>query len=164
MRDCRLCEYKGYSPHLCKMHLRHMAIEQKQEKNKQQRLSKFDKAKAIEIIKQEEREKQIRDTSMSAAIGAAVGSGGSYAGAALLGGAIAAQAVAGPLILGAAIAGAGIGAAAKLHNSRKSKNEPPPVKKNSMACVFDFTSQQRKVQLQKEKNKSKTKAQKGATK
>lgn len=128
MKECALCEYKGYSSQLCKMHERHALIaSKKQQLHHKQMIAKFDKQKMIKIIEREERNKKLKATSLKSALGAGIGAGGGYAGAttiALLGGAAVAHAVAAPLIIGAAMIGGGVVAAKSLkkkHNGNSGK-------------------------------------------
>ncbi len=116
-KDCKTCEFRGYSPELCKMHRRYMTVADKNEKNNQRRLAAFDKVEALAIIRREERQKMLRDAGYSAALGAVIGSSGGFIGTALIGGALAA--IASPLMVGAAVAGAGIAAAMNLGKSQK---------------------------------------------
>ncbi|MGK5086591.1 hypothetical protein WDW86_03465 [Bdellovibrionota bacterium FG-2] len=117
IRDCKVCEFRGYSPELCKMHRRHMAVAEKLAKTKHRRLATFDKKEAIAILEREQRDKMFRDASYSAAVGAVIGSSSGFVGTVLAGGALAA--IASPLMVGAAIAGAGIATAMKLGKRSK---------------------------------------------
>ncbi len=131
MKECTMCEYNGYSPQLCKMHLRHLNVAHKQELSKKRQLALFDKKKMIEIIKREEKKKKVKDLSLNTAVGTAIGTGGGFMSLstlAHLGGAVAAHAIAGPVIIGAAVIGGSIGIVKSLKIKKKQNaNQKPTI-------------------------------------
>ncbi len=149
IRDCKVCEFRGYSPELCKMHRRHMAVADKLAKTKKRRLATFDKKEAIAILEREAREKLFRDASYSAAVGAVIGSSSGFAGVALAGGALAA--IASPLMVGAAIAGAGIATAMQLGKRSKKGTAVASCEGDcSLSSVFGSCGKKRVPEVQLE--------------